>query len=530
MDQGTCVENEMVIEYLGQACIMVRVGEVRLLCDPWFAGAAHLDGWIPFPAPSAERLAELVALADDATHIYISHAHEDHFDPQLLAKLSRKQLIVGDFKSTRFREALDDLRRYHDVVFVPDDTPHLLGPGVVARIHVEKPRFRTNSVLELSTPHGTVVNANDCGLDTSLLHAIAARGHPTVFWYTLNFMANGYPFPYLRRTQPDLRKVINATRDDIVSSFRRAMEILHPTLSLAFAGPVTFADGDINAHLNAYPEARDWTELVKELMDTGPVAWPAPGSRLHVGLGVPTWSELRSWTPLLRDPSKQLCANVDRWRSTELVDDDAFNRSVDEFVATRSQLARRLGAQIGIKLILSAARSIEVLEGDDRFLWHEVIHLDQPASHTRLDGCRMPEPPWLQIISTPTILWNFLQGKVDLDALLLSGRARFSRRPDQFHSTLHNILRFGHDPGAVNALVEWTDAQRNSKGELMTVVVDGHTHQVPRYCPHEGEDLRGAPLKDGCIICPRHKWRFKVETGECIVGARQVKLFQRDKV
>lgn len=516
------------IEYLGQASIMVNVGNVRLLCDPWFAGTAHLGGWIPFPAPGPEELAYLMRRADEATDIFVSHAHEDHFDPGLLARLARKRLIVGDFRSTRFREALNSLGEHHQVVFVPDGIPYTLGPGVVARIHLEKPAFRTNSVLELVTPDGTIINANDCGLDTDLLRAIAARGHPATFWNTLNFLANGYPFPYLRREQSDLRDRIAATRNDIKSSFKKAMEVLKPSLSLAFAGPVAFADA-VNGHLNDYPEARDWTRLVSELADTGPIAWPAPGSTLEIRSGVATWSDLRSWRPVQGDSSKRSRSSIDQWCSTELVDDDAFNRALKDFISSRSLLAQRLNERLGIKLVLSAVTSIDALE-EGSFLWHEVVDLDQPASHVRVSGERMPEAPWLQIISTPKILWEFLQGNIDYDALLLSGKARFSRDPDQFHNGLHSLLRFGHDPGSVAALVEWTDARKNSTSdELMSIDVDGRTRQIPRYCPHEGQDLQGAPVKGGCITCPRHKWRFDIETGACVLGSPRVNLLDRTR-
>jgi hypothetical protein len=149
--------------------------------------------------------------------------------------------------------------------------------------------------MVLRTPDGSVLNGNDCGLDTLLLRRIAAGGRPTVFLFTLNFLANGYPYPYLRADSPDLSSRTAALRDEVVEQFRSAMDILGPELSLAFAGPVTFADA-VNAHLDDLPEARDWRAMVTELRAAGhPVHWPAPGSSFVVEAGRVAGADVRPW-------------------------------------------------------------------------------------------------------------------------------------------------------------------------------------------------------------------------------------------
>ena len=115
-----------------------------------------------------------------------------------------------------------------------------------------------------------------------MMDTLTPEGTDKDFLYTLNFLANGYPFPYLRADSPDLRPRAAALRDEVVDRFRLAMDILRPRLSLAFAGPITFADA-VNDHLDGLPEARNWRAMVDELRRPGmDVAWPAPGSSVEL--------------------------------------------------------------------------------------------------------------------------------------------------------------------------------------------------------------------------------------------------------
>jgi 3-phenylpropionate/trans-cinnamate dioxygenase ferredoxin subunit len=65
-----------------------------------------------------------------------------------------------------------------------------------------------------------------------------------------------------------------------------------------------------------------------------------------------------------------------------------------------------------------------------------------------------------------------------------------------------------------------------SEGAASRVVVEGHAvlvsriggipHAVTDVCPHNGASLADGALRDGCVTCPAHLWRFSL-----IDGARQ---------
>jgi len=45
--------------------------------------------------------------------------------------------------------------------------------------------------------------------------------------------------------------------------------------------------------------------------------------------------------------------------------------------------------------------------------------------------------------------------------------------------------------------------------------VDGVFFASTDFCPHRGESLGSGSLKGFVITCPKHGWKFDIETGEC---------------
>ena len=69
------------VRYLGHAGFIVSHAGTRLLIDSWFY-PAFLGAWFPFP-DNRQLLPEVTEGTFDA--LFLSHAHEDHFDERLLS-------------------------------------------------------------------------------------------------------------------------------------------------------------------------------------------------------------------------------------------------------------------------------------------------------------------------------------------------------------------------------------------------------------------------------------------------------------
>ena len=64
-------------------------------------------------------------------------------------------------------------------------------------------------------------------------------------------------------------------------------------------------------------------------------------------------------------------------------------------------------------------------------------------------------------------------------------------------------------------------------GCRITVEWAGGCYDIPRYCPHAGEDLSvGAVIRDGQVHCLAHNFAFDLATGSC-VNARAANLTSR---
>jgi nitrite reductase (NADH) small subunit len=45
-------------------------------------------------------------------------------------------------------------------------------------------------------------------------------------------------------------------------------------------------------------------------------------------------------------------------------------------------------------------------------------------------------------------------------------------------------------------------------------LIDGQVRVYDNECPHESQPLAEGFIKDGCLTCPAHLWRWQIETGE----------------
>ena len=146
------------ITLVSHACVLIELGEVCVLTDPWTQGTAFNDSWRLLTAPM-----DLAAVLPRVTHLWISHEHPDHFHVPSLRALppefrARVQLLfqrssdspkmVAAFETLGFRNVtLLDHRRF---------TP--LGNGVEAYCYHSR---QIDSALALRGHGKTMLDLND---------------------------------------------------------------------------------------------------------------------------------------------------------------------------------------------------------------------------------------------------------------------------------------------------------------------------------------------------------------------------------
>lgn len=54
-------------------------------------------------------------------------------------------------------------------------------------------------------------------------------------------------------------------------------------------------------------------------------------------------------------------------------------------------------------------------------------------------------------------------------------------------------------------------------GNRVVREIGGRTYEFDQKCPHKSADLTHAPVENGILICPKHKWKFDLNNGgRCI--------------
>ena len=66
------------IKIISHASVIVDLGEVKLLTDPWLFGNCFNDGWSLKKANLSEENITQDEI-NSITHLYLSHEHPDHF-------------------------------------------------------------------------------------------------------------------------------------------------------------------------------------------------------------------------------------------------------------------------------------------------------------------------------------------------------------------------------------------------------------------------------------------------------------------
>ena len=163
----------MHVRYLNHAAMLVELGEVRLLFDPWFEGTAFSGGWgLRHDNDAAYDHAAT------ATHLWISHWHSDHLHPETLAKLAKRAPHITVLANRSPNFSMEGRMRglgFESVIAIDERVDLELAEGIaVHRI----PTAGIDNMLVIETPEGRVLNYNDCNLPRRTLQGLSRKLAP----------------------------------------------------------------------------------------------------------------------------------------------------------------------------------------------------------------------------------------------------------------------------------------------------------------------------------------------------------------
>jgi UDP-MurNAc hydroxylase len=496
------------ITFLGHAGLHIQTRSGSILCDPW-KNPAYFGSWFVFPDNSGldwDRYGRV-------DYLYVSHLHQDHFDPGLLGQhVSRDAtVLLPDFPLPDLRDQLERLG-FHRFWVIPSGQV-VQHDGL--RLMVQALRSPADgplgdSLLAVGDGTAQVLNQNDAR-PTDLGPVLAFGPFDAHFlqysgaiWWPWT-----YELPLAAKRSFGAAKRANAL--DRAARYVRAVGAHHVVPS---AGPACFLDDELFAlndvacdDANTFPDQTVFLGYLKE-RGIGGGTLLVPGAALELDRGrcrvhSPTGRDaaLRPFT----DKARYLHSYAERMRPRI----DASKRQwpapgVDVLAELSSwfepllELAGHIRAGIGGPVLLE-------ITGE------EPVVIDFPAGEVRGyhgEGCR-----YQFTIDGQLIRRLIADHQVDwVNSLFLSMRFR-ARRVGRYNEYLYTFFKC-LAPDRLMYAEGWYASQH---GDEADITLDDWI--VQRRCPHLQADLSRFGRTDGTTLtCTMHGWQFDLATGRCLVS------------
>ena len=208
------------IHYLNHASLLVEVGRVRILFDPWLEGTAFSGGWgLRYDNPEA------FDLGATATHLWISHWHSDHLHAPSLAKLAERNpdMVVLANVSANF-SMIDRMESFgfRDVRPLGEREPFELDDETTC---CRYPTAGIDNMLHIRSGSWALLNYNDCNLPAKAIRSLRRHIGPLDILFT-NYNHAGKLFDVVddEARKGQLREILDLT-----------VEALEPTRVVPFA-------------------------------------------------------------------------------------------------------------------------------------------------------------------------------------------------------------------------------------------------------------------------------------------------------
>lgn len=511
-----CPSSEkMKITAIGHAGFWVDCGTDKILCDPWFSLAgAYAASWFQFPGNAHLELDSFEA----STHLYLSHWHQDHFDPEFLAARSpefkqRVQVIVAQFYAPKLQDWLK-ANGYAQVQVLKSGTEFITASGTVLFLQTDENPSFADSAITIAAQGQTFVNTNDCKLSIQQELAILSRFGPitamSAQFSGATFHPTCYDYPFEKKQAISQQRRTSKYRRILESLERLQVQYYFPA-----AGPACFLTEDLQP-LNLNPETvfsipDEFTDWLRQSQITPAAKFIllCPGDSLTIPAG-----ELERVSDLVsRFQSQAYIAELAQERQTAIQAELLkFQRPLGDLLSDAKAHFQALIDNVPALGKLANTALIIQITGDlaESF----VVYLPTGEILDCLPNLPAEQLPqrltltlsafWLRALVDKLISW---------EDFVLSFRLMLKAEPDVFYEPVVAFLQL-ESPSEREAFVQLFTKYKQAASARITRVYQGKTIEYDRYCPHNGEDLSKAPIENGEIVCLRHFWRFAAADGK----------------
>ena len=502
----------MQITFLGHAGFLVETTHSLVVADPWLSPRGAFDSaWMQFPCNHhlAPLVREKLESSPKERFLYISHEHKDHFDPDFLLSLTRRDftVVIARFHRRELQEVFASYGAKR-VIACEDQQEVPLAGGGYLKLYLTDSGTNRDSALLVRAEGQAFLNLNDCKIHDRLAAITEEEGPIDVF--TAQFSgAIWHPtcYDYSRELYEEHSRQKRASKFEVVA---RALEAVKPRVYLASAGPACFLDPalfQINFEpVNIFPRASElFTFLRQRLAGRVPrLIEPMPGDVLDAGL-----SDLLSMA-IERVTDENLSQYLQTYAANH----------VSTFRERRLNLVLAEVDRIHMRLREEMERKLEAFSLSERVTMPLYLGLSElPGQLIRVDFrtrrvevvSEVRDLSRYMLTASASDLLRVLDRKLTWEDVLRCFRVRASRSPDVYDASLHNFLAAEvEDLRAMCDGVLATEARQ----ERFVVEAGLQSYAINRYCPHQGADLQeGWIEEERYLVCPRHRWRFDLRDG-----------------
>jgi UDP-MurNAc hydroxylase len=242
------------------AFVRLEINDYIILFDLWLTKGIYEGGWSPYPMILPQ---EVDTYLSGATHLFISHIHEDHFDLVAINHLSREicvivpdvypnHVIVNKLKKLGFKNIMApppqqsiNLGRNVYIEVVDAMNSFAQESNIYKEIH-EKPIFSCDTGVIVQNDETCIVLLSDntpyCPQNAGI--SLKHMKHADLLAFPYNGAASDYPLCYVDFSEADLINLSNqreAKRERAVISFLREVSpklIMPYSSDFAVMGPM----------------------------------------------------------------------------------------------------------------------------------------------------------------------------------------------------------------------------------------------------------------------------------------------------
>jgi UDP-MurNAc hydroxylase len=498
----------MRVTFLGHAGLHIQTRFGSILCDPW-KNPAYFDSWFVFP-DNSELDWDRYGRAD---YLYVSHLHQDHFDPRLLSEhVSRAAtVLLPDFPVQDLREQLEQLGFTRFRTLPSNEIVEHGGLRLMIQA-LQSPADGPlgDSVLAVDDGTARVLNQNDAR-PTDLDPILAFGPFDAHF---LQFSgAIWWPWTY-ELPPAALRSFGAAKRANGLDRAARYVRAVGARYIVPSAGPACFLDDDLFAlndlegdEANTFPDQMVFLAYLQEQGLTGGTLL-VPGATLDLDGGKcrRRWPHgrpeaMRPFTDkagYLRSYADRMRPRIEADKREWVAPDVDVLAELQKWFEPLLELAGHIRAGVGGPVLLQMTGEQSVV-------------IDFPAGEVRRhDGetCR-----YQFTVAGELIKRLIADRQVDwVNSLFLSMRFR-ARRVGPYNEYLYTFFKC-LAPDRVMYAEGWYASQQGDESDIQ---LDDWI--VQRRCPHLQGDLSRFGKTDGMTLtCTMHGWQFDLATGRCLVS------------